>query len=93
MRQIVHLKLSAEFPPEVREAAVVREEDGKCTALLKLSGEQGCFDLILPFAPCADLDPTVLADSSGARRLAGRFGDPAYQRLMDALRQTFRSME
>ena len=92
MRQIVHLKLSAEYPPEVREAAVVREEGGKCSALLKLKSPQGLVEWIIPFAPCADLDPAAVASGPG-EPLADRLTDPAYQRLMDALRRLFRSME
>jgi hypothetical protein len=92
VRQIVHLKLSTEFPPEVQEAAVLRDEEGQCSALLKIKRSEGTIDLILPFAPCADLDPALMA-AGNDKDLVERLYEPAYQRLMDALRQLSRSME
>ncbi len=92
MRQIVHLKLSTQFPPEVQEAAVLRDEEGQCSALLKIRRPGGSVDLVLPFAPCADLNPALMA-AGNDNDLVERLYEPAYQRLMDALRQLSRSME
>jgi hypothetical protein len=49
-------------------------------------------DVTIPFAPCSELDPETAVSGSGIV-LSGRLSDPAYQRLMDGLRQLFRSME
>jgi len=92
VRRIVHLKLSAEFPPEVREAAVIQEEDGRCSAVLKLGALSGPRELVVPLVPCEEFDPAQAVSSSGAE-WAERLSEPAYRRLMEALRRLSRSME
>jgi hypothetical protein len=91
VRQIVHLKLSAVFPAEVREAAILREEHGLCCALIQIHASGGVRELRVPFASCGDLDPARAEPADG--ELESLFARPAYQRLLDALRRLSRSME
>lgn len=86
MRQIVHLKLSAGFPPEVQEAAVVREEAGRWSALLRVKGPEGAVEIALPWASCSDPNPAELPAGFGGF-LRERWSEPDFRKLLDALRQ------
>ena len=77
VRRIVHLKLSPDFPPEVQEAVVVRDETGECSGLVRSRGGSGV------------VEQRVSLKSETVNWPA----TPAYGRLLDALRQLSRSME
>lgn len=91
VRQIVHLKLSPEFPPEVQEAALVRQDDGGCQALIRLRKDGGTVEVTVPLAPCGQWEPAA-AVPEGKLDVGWR-QSPPYQRLMDALKRLSRSME
>lgn len=91
MRQIVHLKLSPEFPPEVQEAALVRQDNGGCQVLIRWRRDGGTVDVTVPLAPCGQWEPA--ATVSGEALDAGWRESPAYRKLMDALKRLSRSME
>ena len=92
MRQIVHLKLSADYPPEVREAAVIRTEEGRCFALIKVKRGEELVELTAPCAPCGAMEPGDIEfpDSRPAKEWPT---GAAYERLWNALRHLSRSME
>ncbi len=92
LRQIVHLKLSAGYPAEVREAAVIREESGTCMAVLRVTAAGGVIEVTVPFAPSGELEVAGVEFGEG-EDLRERFDGPGYEALWDALRQLSRSME
>lgn len=89
MQQIVHLKLSSEYPPEVLAAAVLRQDNGEWSVLMKVRVGGQVVDRDVPLADSDRPPESVLADAGV------EVGDNAvaYRRLLTALHQLTGSSE
>jgi len=88
VQRIVHLKLSGNYPPEVREVAVIQDADGMRTVCCTLEFPQARLAFAVKVLPGEKRDPLGIGGS-----LARRLLSPAYANLRGELRKLIRSME